>query len=170
MKVKEFNALKEQVKGGNVKGLTKEVIGQLTLKQAKVIENVMMDLELTDEMHALLDEVVAHIVNHEERKALKAEEKVANKKAPKPEVPEKPAKVEKVQPANKVKVGDIVRFRVEGEEIEHEIKVIYKSRYDVICISRDEREVFKVRKTDFNRLAFQWTDRKNETYNIIVTL
>lgn len=182
MKVKEFNQLKKQVKGGNVEGL-KEVISDLTLSQAQVIEDLMLDLELDEEKNHLLDEVVNHI------DSLVQAEKVANKKAPakpekapekapekpekvKPEKPEKPEKApEKAKLFNKVNVGDTVHFRVEGEEIEHDIRIIYKGKNNIIAIMKeDENEVFNIRKTDFNKQVFEWTDRHGETYNIIVTL
>ena len=60
MKVKEFNQLKKDVKGGNVEGL-KKVISELTLKQAQSMEDLMLDLKLTDEMNKVLDEIVIHI-------------------------------------------------------------------------------------------------------------
>ena len=134
----------------------------------------MLDLELTDEMNKVLDEIVIHI------DSLIQAEKVANKKAPAkkgkeaPETPapEKPAKTEKPEkPFNKVNVGDIVLFRVEGEEIEHEILIVYKGKNNIIAIMKeDENEVFNIRKSDFNKQVFEWTDRKGEQYNIIVTL
>jgi len=173
MKVKEFNQLKKDVKGGNVEGL-KKVISELTLKQAQALEDFMLDLELTDEMNKVLEEIVIHI------DSLIQAEKVANKKAPAkkgkeaPETPapEKPAKTEKPEkPFNKVNVGDIVLFRVEGEEIEHEILIVYKGKNNIIAIMKeDENEVFNIRKSDFNKQVFEWTDRKGEQYNIIVTL
>lgn len=109
-------------------------------------------------------------------------EKVANKKVPpkKEEIEEKKdtkkatEKTTKSQPKEnileKIKVGDVVKFRVEGEEIEHPVKIIYLSRYDVIAITENEREVFKIRKIDFQKQMFLWKDRKGEEYNIIVSL
>ena len=146
-----------------------------------------MGLPLNDELNKVLDEIVKHI------DALVMEEKkVANKKqAPqkqpktepaktKPAKPEKaPAKPEKapekatkkVKPFNKVKVGDTVRFRVEGEEKEHKIMIVYKGINNIVAImAEDEREVFSIRKTDFNKGIFNWKDRHGEEYNIIVTL
>lgn len=169
MKVKEFNQLKKDVKGGNVEGL-KEVISELTLKQAQAIEDLMLDLKMTDEMNKILDEVVIHIDN------LITTEKVANKKAPAKtaKAPEKvkPEKSpEKVKPFNKVNVGDMVKFQVEGEEIQHDIRIIYKGKSNIIAIMvDDETEVFNIRKADFNKQVFAWTDRHGETYNIIVTI
>ncbi len=192
MKVQQFNQLKKKVREGNVEGLKKEVIKQLTLKQAQAIEDLLMDLELTDEMNKVLDEVVIHI------DGLVEAEKVANKKAPtktepaktepekpaktekvkpeKLEKPEKPAKKDKeapkkVKPFNKVNVGDVVKFQVEGEEIKHDIRIIYKGKNNIIAImADDENEVFNIRKTDFNKQVFAWTDKHGEQYNIIVTL
>lgn len=95
-----------------------------------------------------------------------------NKKAPKKDN-KKAEKKEEKKEANileKIKIGDVVKFRVEEEEIEHNIKIIYISRYDVIAITENEREVFKIRKIDFKNQVFEWKDRKGETYNIIVTL
>lgn len=176
MKAKEFNALKKEVKKGNLKGLKKEVISSLTLSQAQAIEDLMLDLELDEEKNHILDEVVNHIDS-----LVMEEKKVANKKAPaktKPE-PKKPAKTEpaktektkKVKLFNKVEVGDVVKFRVEGEEVKHDIRIIYKGINHIVGIMvEDEREVFVIRKTDFNKGVFEWIDRKGETYNIIVTL
>ena len=165
MDVKKFNQLRKDVKAGKIEGL-KRVISDLTLQQAQTIENIMFDLELTDEMNKVLDELVIYI------DSLVQAEKVANKKAPEKAAPEKAAsknnKAKKL--ADTLKIGDIVYFRVEGEEIMHPVKIIYKSKYDIIAITKDEREVFKIRKIDFNKQIFEWTDRKGETYNIIVTL
>lgn len=177
MKVKEFNKLKREVKEGNVKGLSKEVISELTLSQAQTIENLMLDLHLNDEMNRILDEVVYHIDS-----LVMEEKKVANKKkAPKVEAKPEPAKTEvqapakeapeKIKPFNNIKVGDTFYLQVEGEEIKHEILVIFKGRNNLIGVMKeDETEVFLIRKSDFNKLAFLWRDRKGEEYNIIVTL
>jgi len=178
MKVKEFNQLKKQVKGGNVKGLKKEVIQDLTLSQAQVLEDVLMDFELDEKMNKILDEIVTHIDNmvNAEKVANTKAPKVKTKEAPAKEAPEKaPAKPEKapeeVKPFNKVNIGDTVRFRVEGEEIKHNIIIIYKGKNNLVGIMEsDEQEVFLIRKTDFNKGIFSWTDRHGETYNIIVTL
>ena len=99
--------------------------------------------------------------------------KVANKKAPKKDTKKEGKKEEKKAPkklTDTIEVGDVVNFRVEGEEIEHPVKIIYISRYDVIAITKNEKEVFKIRKSAFNKQVFEWTDRNNESYNIIVTL
>ena len=120
--------------------------------------------------------------------------KVANKKAPKKDTKKdtkkegkkedkkpakKPAKKEgkkeDKKPAkkitDKIEVGDIVKFQVEGEEIQHDIKIVYKGKNNIIGVmAEDEKEVFNIRKSDFNKQMFAWTDRHNETYNIIVTL
>ena len=182
MKVKEFNALKKKVKEGNVEGLNHEVIKSLTLNQAQVIEDLMLDLELTDEMNKILDEVVNYIdslVDAEKHTT----KKVANTKAPKVEAKTEP-EPEKVKPAkpepkkvkakklfDKVKVNDIVRFQVEGEQVKHDIRIIYKGKANIIAVMvDDEQEVFNIRKTDFNKQVFEWTDRHGETYNIIVTI
>lgn len=114
------------------------------------------------------------------------EKKEANKKVPAKEVPSKEAPVKKEpakevpakevpvktgKPFNKVNVGDSVYFRVEGEEIEHEILIIYKGKSNIIGIMKeDEKEVFSIRKVDFNKQVFEWEDRRGEQYNIIVTL
>ena len=175
MKVKEFNQLKKQVKEGNVEGLNQEVIKSLTLRQAQSLENVVLDnIPLNDEINGLLDDIVIHISN------LVEAEKVANKKAPakpdKTEAPIKPEKVkpkktEKVKPFDRVNVGDTVYFRVEGEEIDHEILIVYKGKKSLIAIMKeDEREVFPIGKTEFNKQVFAWKDRHNEEYNIIVTI
>lgn len=164
MKVKEFNQLKREVKKGNVEGL-KEVISDLTLSQAQAIEDMMLDLTLNEEMNKVLDELVAFIDSKVNEK-----KKVANKKAPtKPE--KAPTKTKKVKPFNKVNVGDVVKFQVEGEELEHDIKIIYKGKYNIIGVMvDDEKEVFLVRKADFNKGIFNWKDRHGEEYNIIVIL
>lgn len=99
------------------------------------------------------------------------EKKEANKKVPAKEVPSKEAPVKTGKPFNKVNVGDSVYFRVEGEEIEHEILIIYKGKSNIIGIMKeDEKEVFSIRKVDFNKQVFEWEDRRGEQYNIIVTL
>jgi len=178
MKVKEFNQLKKDVKGGNVEGL-KKVISELTLKQAQALEDFMLDLELTDEMNKVLDEIVIHIDSliHAEKVANKKAPAKKGKEAPETPAPEKPAKTEKVKPEksakpfDRVNVGDIVLFRVEGEEIEHEILIVYKGKSNIIGVMKeDEKEVFLIRKSDFNKQVFEWTDRHGEQYNIIVTL
>lgn len=168
MKVKEFNKLMKDVKKGNVEGL-KEVISELTLSQAQTLENLIMDLPLNDELNHLLDELVIYIDS-----LVMEEKKVANKKqAPAKPEPEKvkPAKTKPAKPFNIVEVGSTVQFQVEGEEVKHDIRIIYKGKNNIIAImAEDETEVFNIRKQDFNKSIFQWTDRKGETYNIIVTL
>jgi transcription elongation GreA/GreB family factor len=181
MKIKEFNQLKREVKEGNVKGLKKDVIKELTLNQAQAIENLMLDLELNEEKNKVLDEIVNRINDLVEKgkvankKLLKTEkpekEKPEKPEKEKPEKPEKEKPEKPDKPFNKVNVGDTVYFRVEGEEIKHSIKIIYKGRKNVIGImTDDEDEVFKIRKQDFNKQVFEWTDRKGETYNIIATI
>lgn len=180
MKTKEFNQLKKEIKNGNFKGLKKDVIQNLTLNQAKTLEDIMLDLELNEEGNKILDVLVAFIDNTAVEEKKVANKKVLLKKEEKEEKDTKKAteKTTKSQPKGnkennileKVQVGDIVKFRVEGEEIEHNIKIIYISRYDVIAISSNEREVFKIRKIDFQKQIFEWTDRKGETYNIIITI
>lgn len=134
----------------------------------------------------VLDILVMYIdslVNEEKKEANKKvpAKKVANKKVPAKEVPSKEAPVKKEpakevpvktgKPFNKVNVGDSVYFRVEGEEIEHEILIIYKGKSNIIGIMKeDEKEVFSIRKVDFNKQVFEWKDRRGEQYNIIVTL
>lgn len=139
----------------------------------------------------VLDILVMYIdslVNEEKKEANKKvpAKKVANKKVPAKEVPSKEAPVKKEpakevpakevpvktgKPFNKVNVGDSVYFRVEGEEIEHEILIIYKGKSNIIGIMKeDEKEVFSIRKVDFNKQVFEWEDRRGEQYNIIVTL
>ena len=180
MKVKEFNELKKQVKKGNVEGLNQEVISSLTLKQAQTIEDIIMNtIPLNgdnDDLNDVLDDIVTHILNMVDTKKVDTK-KVANTKPEKekPEKPKKPEKEKPVKPEKKklldtIKVGDMVKFRVEGEEVEHDIKIIYISRYDVIAITKNEREVFKIRKIDFNSQIFKWEDRKGEEYNIIITI
>lgn len=178
MKVRDFNELKREVRKGDVKRL-KEAIGELTLKQAQAIEDLMYDLTLNEEMNKVLDELVTYI------DSLTATEKVANKKAlkvekepekvePEPEpvktevqVPDKPAKN---KPFNRVKVGDVIQVQVEGEEVKNSLLIVYKGKNNLVAVMEDNEEVFKIRRVDFNKLAFQWTDRKGETYNITVTL
>lgn len=181
MNVKKFNQLKKDVKKGNVKGLNQEVISELTLKQAQLLEDAMMDIELDEEKNEVLDELVAFI------DSLVQAEKVANKKAPtKPEKAEKvkpekapkketkkeTKKPEKVaKPFDKIEVGDIIQFQVEGEEVKHNILIVYKGTNNIIAIMKDdEREVFNIRRKDFDKGVFEWTDRHGETYNIIVIL
>lgn len=175
MKVNEFNQLKREVKRGNLKGLKKEVIKDLTLKQAQALEDALLDIELNNEGNKILDILVEYI----DSVALE-EKKVANKKVivkPQMKVVEekKEKKEEKKEKKSKkltdtIKVGDIIKFRVEGEEIEHPVKIIYISRYDIIAITKNEREVFKIRKIDFDKQIFEWKDRHGEEYNIIVTI
>ena len=101
--------------------------------------------------------------------APEAPKKVANTKAPKKPAPAPEAKEKK--PADKIQVGNIVQFQVEGEEIQHDIKIVNIGKYNIIGVmAEDEKEVFNIRKSDFNKQVFAWTDRHNETYNIIVTL
>jgi hypothetical protein len=170
MKAKEFNQLKKQVKEGNVKGL-KEVISDLTLRQAQAIEDLMYDIELTDEMNEVLDEIVVYI------DSLINAEKVANKKLLKPEKtakPEKEAPTKKdkeIKLSDRVNVGDTVYFRVEGEEINHPVLILFKGKKNIIAVMKEnEDEGFLISKSVFNKQVFEWTDRKGETYNIIVTL
>jgi hypothetical protein len=174
MKFEDFGQLKKQVKKGNIEGL-KEVISDLTLKQAQYIEDIMLDMELTDEMNEVLDKVVNHIDSL--AKADKSSKKVANKKAPAKEAPAKeaPAKTKKatkkVKLFDKVEVGDVVKFRVEGEEVKHDILIVYKGVNNLIGVmANDEREVFLIRKGDINKGIFNWTDRHGEQYNILITL
>lgn len=178
MKVKEFNKLMKDVKKGNVEGL-KEVISELTLSQAQTLENLIMDLPLNDELNHLLDELVIYIDS-----LVMEEKKVANKKQapakPEPEkvkpvktevqAPEKaPAKT--IKPFNTIKVGDTFYLQVEGEEVTHSIKVIFKGKNNIVGIMEEnEEEVFLIRKTDFNKQVFTWTDRHGEQYNIKVIL
>lgn len=183
MKVKEFNKLMKDVKKGNVEGLNQEVIRDLTLRQAQSLENLIIDMPLNDTLNGILDELVIYIDSLVEADKAKkvANKKQAPQKQPKTEkVKPEPAKTEVQEPAkkgkdnkpfNKVKVGDTVYFRVEGEEVEHAILIIYKGKNNLIAImADDETEVFNIRKKDFNKQVFEWTDRKGETYNIIVTL
>ena len=149
----------------------------------------MLDLELTDEMNKVLDELVDYIdslVKTEkiankkvkpqktaktEKEAPEKTEVQAPEKAPEKEAPEKEAPGKSAKPFDRVNVGDIVKFQVEGEEIKHDIRIIYKGKKNIIAIMvEDETEVFNIRKADFNKQMFSWRDRKSETYNIIVTL
>ena len=132
MKAKEFTELKKQVKSNNLKGLKGDTIQDLTITQAKAMEDILLDLELTAEGNKLLDAIVDHI------EGVVAIEKVANKKAqqapkeaqqaPKKEAPAPKAEQKKEAPkaepkepkeVNKIKVGDTVQFQVEGEEVIH---------------------------------------------------
>lgn len=190
MNTKQFTALKKEVKNGNLEGLKKEAIQELTLKQAQGIEDLLLDLELSEEGNQILDIVVAFIDS-----TVTTEKKVANKKAPKkettpeapeatPEAPKKEATPKKApkkesqlkgnKQANivdKIKVGTVVKFRVEEEEIEHNITIVNIGKYNIIGVMQDdEKEVFNIRKSDFNKQVFGWRDRNGEEYNIIVTL
>ena len=179
MKIKEFNQIKKEVKGGNLKVLTEDIVKSFTPKQAEEIDNEVFNHEIPDYLNPILDTLVSIIQSGKTEG-----KKVANKKAPAPQKPtEAPKKEEKKAPKNNktnknkakkltdtIEVGDVVKFRVEGEEIEHLVKIIYKSKYDVIAITQNEREVFKIRKSDFNKQVFEWRDRRGESYNIIVTL
>ena len=75
------------------------------------------------------------------------------------EAPKKPKASNAKKLTDTIEVGDTVKFRVEDEETEHPVKIIYISRYDIIEISKNEREVFKVRKVDFNNQVFAWKDK-----------
>ena len=107
------------------------------------------------------------------KEAPKAEDKL---KAPKKE--EKSTSTKLKGNSNKeeklsqtLKVGDKLKFRVEGEEIEHNITIVNIGKYHIIAImTEDEKEVFNIKKADLDKQVFGWKDRHNETYNIIVTL
>lgn len=127
-----------------------------------------LNIKVLDKVLDILVMYIDSLVNEEKKEANKKvpAKKVANKKVPAKEVPVKTGK-----PFNKVNVGDSVYFRVEGEEIEHEILIIYKGKSNIIGIMKeDEKEVFSIRKVDFNKQVFEWEDRRGEQYNIIVTL
>ena len=110
------------------------------------------------------------------KEAPKAEDKPKAPKAPKE--PKEPKETKLKGNSNKeeklsqtIKVGDKLKFRVEGEEIEHNITIVNIGKYHIIAImTEDEKEVFNIKKADLDKQVFGWKDRYNETYNIIVTL
>ena len=176
MNVKEFSKLKKEVKAGNLGVLKADIVKSFTSKQAEEIDNEVFNHEIPDSLNPILDILVSiiqsgkseskKVANNKNLKAPKKDTKKDTKKEDKKE-DKKPAK----KITNKIEVGDIVKFQVEGEEIQHNIKIVYKGKYNIIGVmAEDEREVFNIRKSDFNKKAFSWTDRDNETYNIIVTL
>lgn len=182
MNTKEFNQLKKEVKGGNLKKLNKDVIQGLTLKQAQTLEDLMLDIELNKEGNKILDILVAYIDS-----LVSEEKKVANKKAPKKDDKKEGVKVEteekkkaskselkenkEVNILDQIKEGDLVKFRVEGEEIEHNIEIVRIGKKYILCImTTNENEVFNIRKSDFKKQIFNWKDKHNNEYNIIVSL
>ena len=179
MNVKEFSKLKKEVKAGNLKVLNEDIVKSFTLKQAEEIDNEVFNHEIPDYLNPILDILVSIIQSGKtegkkvaNKKAPKKEEKKEPKKEDKkPAKPEKPENSKAKKLTDTIEVGDLVKFQVEGEEIQHNIKIVYKGRYNIIGImAEDEKEVFNIRKSDFNKHVFEWTDRNNATYNIIVTL
>ena len=188
MNVKEFSKLKKEVKAGNLEVLKEDIVRSFTLRQAEEIDNEVFNHEIPDYLNPILDILVSIIQSGKaegkkvaSNKNLKAPKKDTKKegkkedKKPAKKPAKKEGKKEDKKPAkkitDKIEVGDIVKFQVEGEEIQHDIKIVYKGKYNIIGVmAEDEKEVFNIRKSDFNKQAFAWTDRHNETYNIIVTL
>ena len=172
MNVREFSKLKKEVKAGNLGVLKADIVKSFTSKQAEEIDNEVFNHEIPDYLNPILDILVSIIQSGKSEGKKVANNK--NLKAPKKDTKKdtkKEDKKEDKKPAKKIEVDDIVKFQVEGEELQHNIKIVYKGKYNIIGVmAEDEREVFNIRKSDFNKKAFSWTDRDNETYNIIVTL
>ena len=168
MKTAEFSKLMKEVRTGNVKGITKASIEQMTKDQAMKIEDTMLDLTLTKDGNNRLDILTAYIMAEtvEEKKVANTKAPVkkeapkqeeikeapkapAKKPAPKkttPEAPQAPEKDTKEAPKTDTKapkktslkgnktteekiskgltVGQIIQFRVEGEEVETDIKIV----------------------------------------------
>ena len=197
MKPKEFTALKKEIKNGNIEGLTTEAIKDFTITQLKATEDLLLDLELTEAGNKVLDTICEYIeADVKIKKVANKKSPAPKKEAPKktapeapeatPEAPKKEATPKKApkKPAktvlkgnkednilDKIKVGSIIKFRVEDEEIENNIQIVNIGKYNVIGVMQeDEKEVFNIRKSDLKKQVFTWTDRHNEEYNIIVTI